>query len=92
MAMNEKLLILYLERLLDKLHLEINKADNMLGPDVHRLEVVEFIRPEVAFAPIFGKVQVGDMSRSLSGISESEAKPTTTTIGDVIALASQRLC
>ena len=38
--MNEKLLILYLERLLDRLYLEIDEADTSLGPDAKR-EVIE---------------------------------------------------
>lgn len=37
--MNNKLLAVYLERLLDRLHMEISKANNELGPDVERREL-----------------------------------------------------
>ncbi len=85
--MNKKLLILYMERLLDRLEIEIDKADNTLGPDVHRLEEVEFDLPvpDITLETIFKKGR-----RSSTALSESEAKPTTTTIGDAVALVSLR--
>lgn len=37
--MDNKLLAVYLERLLDRLHMEISKANDELGPDVERREL-----------------------------------------------------
>lgn len=53
--MNEKLLILYLERILGGLFDEIRKADKALGPDVDRVEIKQ-LKGEETFASALAAV------------------------------------
>lgn len=63
--MNEKLLILYLKRLLGGLFDEIHKADEALGPDVDRVEIKRY---ELA------SEEVNTISRSLDELGFMQPK------------------
>jgi hypothetical protein len=60
--MNEMILILYLERLLDRLYSEITKADDALGPDVERCKLEPRLISDLekatteAFNNVFGEI------------------------------------